>query len=105
MHHRHTAALALAVTSLTLAACGSDDETVATTAAPAVTEPAAGGATPSDADMLAVATTYAEIVTASYDASIASATELKAAIDAFVADPTDATLQAAKDQWLASRDD
>jgi putative iron-regulated protein len=106
MHHRHAAALALALTSLTLASCGSDDETVATTAlAPVVTEPAGGGATPSDADMLAVATTYADIVTASYDASIASATELKAAIDAFVADPTDTTLKAAKDQWLASRDD
>jgi putative iron-regulated protein len=106
MHHRHTAALAVVLTSLTLAACGSDDETVATTApTPVATEPAGGGATPSDADMLAVATTYADIVTASYDASIASATELKAAIDAFVADPTDATLKAAKDQWLASRDD
>jgi putative iron-regulated protein len=70
-----------------------------------VTEPAGGGAAPSEADMLAVATTYADIVTASYDASIASATELKTVIDAFVADPTDATLQAAKDQWLAARDD
>ena len=104
MDHRHTAALALALTSLTLAACGSDDETVATAPAPVVTEPA-GGATPPDAEMLAVATTYADIVTASYDASITSATELKAAIDTFVADPTDATLQAAKDQWLAARDD
>jgi putative iron-regulated protein len=106
MHHRHTTALALALTSLTLAACGSDDETVATTApAPVVTEPAGSGAAPAEADMLAVATTYADLVTASYDASIASATELKTAIDAFVADPTDATLKAAKDQWLASRDD
>jgi putative iron-regulated protein len=92
--------------TLTLAACGSDDETVATTApAPVVTEAAGGAATPPEADMLAVATTYADIVTASYDASIASATQLKTAIDAFVADPTDATLEAAKQQWLTSRDD
>ena len=98
--------MVLALTSLTLAACGSDEETATTTtAAPVVTEPAGGGVTPSDADMLAVATTYADIVTASYDASIASATALKGAIDAFVADPTDATLEAAKQQWLVARDD
>jgi putative iron-regulated protein len=48
---------------------------------------------------------YADGVLASYQASLASATEMDAAIDAFVAGPSDATLAAAKDEWLAARDD
>ena len=55
--------------------------------------------------MLAVATTYADLVHASYEASIASATEMQTAIEAFLADPTEATLGAAKDAWLTARDD
>ena len=48
---------------------------------------------------------YAAGVHAAYEASLASATELDAAIDAFVADPTDETLEAAKQAWLTARDD
>jgi putative iron-regulated protein len=71
----------------------------------AVPSPGPAKAAPSDEDMLAVATTYADLVSASYAASIESATALQEAIDAFVADPTEETLQAAKEQWLAARDD
>lgn len=63
------------------------------------------GATPAVEDLLAVATNYADLVIANYSASVASATELQTAIEAFLDDPTDETLQAAKDQWLAARDD
>ncbi len=56
-------------------------------------------------DLAAVATTYADLVYANYQAAIASATEMQAAIDAFLADPTDATLAAAKEAWLTARDD
>ena len=55
--------------------------------------------------MAGVATTYADLVSASYAASIASATEMQAAIAAFVAAPDDATLEAAKQAWLTARDD
>jgi putative iron-regulated protein len=48
---------------------------------------------------------YASGVHATYEASLASATSLDEAIDAFVADPTDETLATAKDAWLAARDD
>ncbi len=41
---------------------------------------------------------------AAYDTTIESATELQTAIDAFVADPTEETLQAAKDAWFAGRE-
>lgn len=48
---------------------------------------------------------YADGVHQSYAASLTSAKEMDTAVDAFVADPTDATLQTAKDGWLAARDD
>jgi putative iron-regulated protein len=101
-----------------VAACGDDDDTgpiasdTAGTSAPSDssasstpdgTEPTAAG--PTDDELLAVATTYADLVHAAYEAAIASATEMQTAIEAFVADPTDATIAAAKDAWLAARDD
>lgn len=47
--------------------------------------------------------TYADIVYASYEDSYNAAADLKTAVDAFVANPTAAGLQAAKDKWLAAR--
>src|SRR5687768_11593680 len=101
-----------------LVACGDDDDsdpaatdtpgtsaagTSATPAssAPGGTDPESAG--PADDELLAVATTYADLVHASYGAAIASATEMQTAIEAFIADPTEATLGAAKDAWLAAR--
>ncbi|WP_432448871.1 imelysin family protein [Aliiroseovarius marinus] len=46
---------------------------------------------------------YADIALAGYEDSLTLANELKAAVDALVATPNDATLQAAKDAWLAAR--
>jgi len=40
----------------------------------------------------------------SHEASLASATVMNTSIDAFTADPTDETLEAAKQAWLAARD-
>jgi putative iron-regulated protein len=53
----------------------------------------------------AVAETYADLVYAAYDASVASATEMQSAIDAFIADPTENNLEAAQQAWLEARDD
>ena len=73
------------------------------------------GATPASAastvkgvsakDARAAADTYADVVFASYDDSVQSATAMKAAITAFLANPNDATLAAAKQAWLSSRND
>ncbi len=60
---------------------------------------------PTADDLAAVATTYADLVDASYQAAIASATEMQAAIEAFLADPSERPSRAAKDAWLAARDD
>jgi putative iron-regulated protein len=56
-------------------------------------------------DARAVVDHYAAGVHAAYAAALESAAEVDAAIDAFVADPTDETLEAAKQAWLAARDD
>lgn len=75
---------AVVVAVLVVAACGGDGE---------------------EASRDEVVETYAEGVHALYAASLESAQEMDAAIDAFVADPTDATLAAAKEAWLTARDD
>jgi len=50
-----------------------------------------------------VLTTYANIAEAGFADSLATAKTLQAAVDALIADPSEANLQAAKDAWLASR--
>lgn len=77
----------VAALSLLAAACGDGPD---------------GGSADAQADAVA---TYAEGVHAAYAASAASAGELDAVIDSFLADPSEAGLQAAKDAWLTARDD
>ena len=63
-------------------------------------------ATDVDADAKqAVVDHYAAGVDAAYEASYNSATAMEIAIDTFLADPTDETLEAAKQAWLTARDD
>ncbi len=47
--------------------------------------------------------TYARIVLATYEDTIASARELDAAIDALLANPSEQTLNAARERWRAAR--
>ena len=58
-----------------------------------------------DALKTEVVSNYADGVHASYSRSLASARAMDMAIDAFLADPTPATLEAAKRAWLIARDD
>lgn len=55
---------------------------------------------PADAEVLA---SYADIALAGYEDALATAKLLDAAVDALIADPSEATLQAAKDAWKAAR--
>jgi putative iron-regulated protein len=71
-----------------LAGCGGDDE-----------------ASVSKERKAAVAEHYADIVYATYGASIASAEKLQSAIDTFLERPTQARLNAAREAWLSARDD
>jgi len=70
---------------LSLAGCGGDDD----------------GGLPASAEQAVM--TYGEVVHASYSASLTEAQALDSALDAFVAAPSDATLQAAKTAWLDAR--
>ena len=63
------------------------------------------GASVTAADKQAVVDTYAAGVYASYVAAVASAEKLQADLKAFTAAPSQAGLDAAKEQWLAARDD
>ena len=55
------------------------------------------------ADVDAVLDTYADIALAGYEDSLTTARELKSALDALVAKPSDETLAGAKKAWLAAR--
>ena len=94
------ALLALLALLAPLAACGSDDD-----ASPDDGSAATSTSPVSEEARAEVLTTYAEGVHASYRASLASATAMDEAIGAFLADPTDASLEAARQAWLTARDD
>ena len=72
-------------------------------AALGLTAAAAVSTARADTDPAAILDTYGDIALAMYEDSLAAAKALEAAIDAFLAAPTDETLQAAKDAWIASR--
>ncbi|MDW3098900.1 MAG: imelysin family protein [Alphaproteobacteria bacterium] len=51
----------------------------------------------------AILATYADIAQAGYEDSVTLAKELKTAVDALVANPSEETMTAARDAWVASR--
>ena len=55
------------------------------------------------ADKAAIIDNYANIAQAGYEDSLTLAKALKGAVEALIAAPTEANLQAAKDAWLAAR--
>ncbi len=93
---RRLVAAILAASLLAAAACGDDDATATPDQGPAEQ-------VLTDDDALAAATTYADVVFASYADVVAKATALRDAVGAFVAAPSEASLAAAKDAWLAGR--
>ncbi|MBV7410950.1 imelysin family protein [Maritimibacter sp. DP1N21-5] len=56
------------------------------------------------ADKAAIVDTYADIAHAAYSDSLSTAETLKSAIDALVADPSQETLDAAREAWIAARE-
>jgi len=62
-----------------------------------------GIASAADPTPEAVLDAYGDIAAAMYEDALAGARNLKTAIDALLADPTDATLAAAREAWKASR--
>ena len=64
---------------------------------------AMSGAGRAATDMTAIVDTYADIALATYQDSLTTAQTLEKAIDAFLSQPTEESLQAAKDAWIAAR--
>ena len=61
---------------------------------------AAFAAAPTDSDVL---THYADVALATYTDSLTTAQALETAVDALIANPSEATLQAAREAWKAAR--
>ena len=97
--------------SLTLALAGCDDKPATPSSAqPATDQPAqaqapAGnpGSTVNAEQAQAVVQHYAELALATFSDAHSSAVTLQQAIDAFLANPTDAGLEAARQAWIAAR--
>ena len=88
--HRVTKLLPITALLLLSVSCSDDEEGKETA--------------PVDASLSEAITTYADIVLASYQDSRADAQAIKTAVDAFVADPSEATHTAAKQAWLAAQE-
>ena len=106
------ATASLLAIAIALAGCDSKDKqttTAAQTPAPAASTPAAPAAVPTASGTLdeaaakAVVAHYADIVHATFEDALTTAQALQKAVDAFLAAPSDATLKAARDAWVASR--
>jgi len=78
---------------------------LAAAAAAAIALAACSGDDAPDVSKQDVVAHYAAGVHATYQASLASATDMAGAIDAFLANPAPHTLEAAKRAWLIARDD
>lgn len=77
---------------------------VVLSACPAADGATDGGPVELPANVSDMADTYAALVLATYEDAHAGAADLDVAIDAFIADPTESNLTAAKNAWLAARE-
>ncbi len=100
------ATASLLAIAISLAGCGDEKAPAEQAAAPAPTqnEPAAQAPANLKSDAAqAVVTHYAELAHAVFSDAHATALKLQDAVDALLANPTDETLQAARQAWLAAR--
>ena len=101
------ATASLLAAAISLAGCGDDEapaQQAATPPASTQSEPAAAPAEALNEEAAqAVVSHYADLAHAIFSDAHATALQLQQAIDALLANPSDETLQAAKDAWLAAR--
>src|SRR3990167_7545346 len=106
MIRMHLASASLLAIAISLAGCGEDKATVSQTPAPAASSANAPAAATSQIDEAAAAAVvghYADLALAVFSDAASTGKALQGAIDALLANPTDATLQAAREAWLAAR--
>lgn len=97
------ASAGLLAIAISLAGCGEDKAPVSQTPAPVASTPAAATNHFDEAAASAVVAHYADLALAVFSDAASTGTALQTAIDALLANPTDATLQAARAAWLAAR--
>ncbi|WP_448682865.1 imelysin family protein [Pseudomonas nicosulfuronedens] len=99
------ATASLLAIAISLAGCGDDKKAEAPAAAQA---PSTQSATPTaakvdEAAVKAVVKNYLDIAEATYGDALTTAKALQAAVDALIAKPSEETLKAAREAWIASR--
>jgi putative iron-regulated protein len=103
----HWASVSLLAIAISLAGCGDDKKEQAPAnqaAAPAATSQATPQtAKPDETAAKAVIKNYADIAEAVFGDAFIAGQNLQKAVDAFLAAPSDATLKAAREAWLAAR--
>ncbi|QKE64362.1 peptidase [Aquipseudomonas campi] len=97
------ATASLLALAIALAGCGEDKAAAPQAAAPAAASSAAATLKVADADAKAVVSHYADLALAVFSDAASTGKSLQTAIDALLANPSDATLQAAREAWLAAR--
>lgn len=98
------AASAVTAIAVGIVGCGSSDSGSDGAKKETTTTAAAKAPALSTEQATAAATTYADLVWASYSDLVDSTKKMQSDIEAFVADPTEANLETAKESWLAARD-
>ncbi|OZB26699.1 MAG: peptidase, partial [Pseudomonas sp. 34-62-33] len=100
------ASASLLAIAISLAGCGEDKAPAAQAAAPAAaTESAApvSAVKVDEAAAKAVVNHYADLALAVFSDAASTGKALQTAVDALLADPSEATLKAARQAWLAAR--
>jgi putative iron-regulated protein len=97
------ATASLLALAIALAGCGEDKAAAPQAAAPAAASSTAASLKVADADAKAVVSHYADLALAVFSDAASTGKALQTAIDALLANPSDATLQAAREAWLAAR--
>ena len=100
------ATASLLAVAISLAGCGEDKTPTNQTAAPQSTTesvPAEQAQKPDEKAAKAVVSHYADLALAVFSDAHATAVQLQQAIDALLANPSEETLQAARQAWLAAR--
>ena len=106
MRSNPLATASLLALAIALAGCGEDKAPATQAAAPAVSSESAAPATTGTLDQAAaqaVVKHYADLALAVFSDAASTGKTLQSAIDALLANPSEDTLQAAKQAWLAAR--
>ena len=100
------ASASLLAIAISLAGCGEDKAPATQAAAPAAATESAAPATAAKVDEAAakaVVNHYADLALAVFSDAASTGKALQTAVDALLADPSEATLKAAREAWLAAR--